>query len=105
MSGWISNWRVRHQSRSSFWLHMIGIPLAVAAVVVAVVQLIQWRWDLWWRPAALLAGGYLLQWIGHRIEGNDMGEVIVVKKLLGRSYVAISPRYAVRDGAAVDQQV
>jgi hypothetical protein len=77
----------------SFWLHMVGIPLTIAAVPLALVQLADSRWDLWWRPVTLLVGGYVLQWIGHKIEGNDMGEVILVKKLLGRPYVAVSPRY------------
>ncbi len=73
---------------------MLGIPLTIAAVVLALVQLSESRWDLWWRPVLLLVVGYLLQWIGHVIEGNDMGEIILIKKLLGRPYVAISPRYA-----------
>jgi len=72
---------------------MIGIPVAVGALVLAAVQLYQWRWDLWWRPALLFVVGYLLQWIGHQIEGNDVGEVILIKKWLGRPYVAVSPRY------------
>lgn len=72
----------------------MGIPLTVAAGLLAVLQLCQWRWDLWWRPAALLGVGYLLQYAGHRAEGNDMGEVILVKKLLGRPYRAVSPRQA-----------
>jgi len=73
---------------------MVGIPLTIAAVALAIAQLLQWRWDVWWRPAALLAGGYVLQYLGHRVEGNDMGEVILVKRWLGRPYVAVSPRYA-----------
>jgi hypothetical protein len=77
---------------------MIGIPLTIAAVVVALVQLKLGRWDLWWRPAVLLAAGYFLQWLGHRIEGNDMGEVILVKRLLGRPYVAVSAKYGKGDG-------
>ncbi|RMF85898.1 MAG: DUF962 domain-containing protein [Planctomycetota bacterium] len=91
---WLSNWFERHQSRVSYVLHLIGIPLTIASVALAGVQLWQWRWDLWWRPAVLLAGGYLLQWIGHLWEGNDMGEVILIKKWLGRPYIAVSPRYA-----------
>jgi hypothetical protein len=39
-----------------------------------------------------LAVGYLLQWIGHRIEGNDVGELIPLKRLLGLPVVAIAPR-------------
>jgi hypothetical protein len=77
----------------------VGIPLTIAAVIVALIQLRQDRWDLWWRPVVLLVVGYLLQWIGHRLEGNDMGEVILVKKILGRPYVAVSPRYDAGDSS------
>lgn len=91
--GWLANWFERHQHPVSRALHYVGIPLTIAAVIVAGVQLAQWRWDLWWRPTALLVGGYLLQWIGHVIEGNDMGEMILVKKWRGKPYVAVAPRY------------
>jgi hypothetical protein len=94
---WFANWLARHQDLTSRLLHYIGIPLTIAAVVVAGVQLYQWRWDLWWRPTLLLVVGYALQWLGHRIEGNDMGEVILVKKLLGKPYVAVAPRKGLRD--------
>jgi hypothetical protein len=93
MPAWLKRWLQRHQHPTSLGLHFVGIPLAIAAVVLALVQLRQDQWDLWWRPVVLLAVGYLLQWIGHRLEGNDMGEVILVKKVLGRPYVAVSPRY------------
>ena len=84
---WLTNWLERHQHPTSLILHVIGIPLTIASVVLAGIQLAQWRWDLWWRPAALLGIGYFLQWLGHRLEGNDMGEVILIKRALGRPYV------------------
>ena len=90
---WWTHWKLRHQHPLSLWLHVVGIPLTLAAVVLAVVQLIDGRWDLWWRPAALLAAGYALQWVGHRVEGNTMGELILIFKWLGRPYTAISPKY------------
>lgn len=90
---WFTNWRERHQSRLSFGLHLVGIPLAVGGLLLAAVQLWQWRWDLWWRPVLLLGAGYVLQLIGHWHEGNDLGEWILIKRLLGRPYVAISPKY------------
>lgn len=90
---WLANWLERHQHPASFVLHLVGIPLTLAAVALAGIQLAAWRWDLWYRPAALLTAGYLLQWVGHVIEGNDMGEVILVKKWFGRPYIAIAPRY------------
>ena len=49
-------------------------------------------------PRAVVLGrrgdraGLLLQWIGHRVEGNDVGEFIPVKRLLGLPVVAIAPR-------------
>lgn len=103
MPGWLANWLERHQHPVSRGLHAVGIPLTIAAVVVASVQLAGWRWDLWYRPVVLLVVGYLLQWIGHVIEGNDMGEVIVIKKLLGRPYVAVAPRYAQRQTGVTDE--
>jgi hypothetical protein len=34
-----------------------------------------------------------LQYIGHKLEGNDVGEWAGIKKLLGLPYVGISPRW------------
>mgnify|MGYP007106202038 CR=1 FL=1 len=76
---------------------ILAVPLALWQLYLA--QSDPALWGLWWRPVALLAGGYLLQFIGHVHEGNDMGEVILVKKLLGRPYVAVSPRYERRAAA------
>jgi len=91
---WLANWIERHQHPASQILHAVGIPLTVAAVVLAIVQLSAGAWGLWWRPLLLFVGGYGLQWLGHRIEGNDMGEVILIKRWRGWPYVAVSPRYS-----------
>lgn len=90
---WLASWLERHQTPVSFWLHMVGIPLAIAAVILAGYQLYHGQWGLWWRPALLLFLGYFLQWLGHRHEGNDVGEFILVKKALGRPYVAVAPQF------------
>jgi len=65
--------------------------LPVAGVLV-VTQFVDGAWSLWWRPVGLLTLSYFLQWIGHRVEGNDMGEVILVRKWLKKPYVAVSER-------------
>lgn len=93
MPEWWMRYLERHQHGASRVLHVIGVPMTVAALVLAGVQLAHWRWDLWWRPAVLLVVGYLLQYVGHLIEGNDMGEVVLLKKWLGKPYVAVSPRF------------
>jgi hypothetical protein len=78
------NWLQRHRNGFNFWIHMLGIPLAFSSIPL--LMLTEWPWAV---GAVVL--GYLLQWIGHRVEGNDVGEFIPVKKLLGLPYVAIAP--------------
>ncbi|UCG15193.1 MAG: DUF962 domain-containing protein [Phycisphaerales bacterium] len=97
MPRWLTRWAERHRHPACRVLHAIGIPMLVLAGVAAGCQLAERRWDRWYLPAALFAGSYLLQWIGHRIEGNDPGEIILIKRLLGRRYVAIAPRYRTDD--------
>ena len=99
MGLWIENWIARHRHPVSLALHAVGIPLLAAVPIMALVQLGQGRWDLGWPQVGMIVMGYLLQWIGHLIEGNDMGEVVLIKKLLGRPYTAVAPRYR-SDGLA-----
>jgi hypothetical protein len=83
-----ANWRERHQHPFNRGIHAVGIPLSL---LVAPALLVAFPW--WWALAAFVAG-YLLQWIGHLVEGNDVGEWAGVKQMLGLPYVAIAPRYA-----------
>jgi hypothetical protein len=88
-SDWLTRWRQRHQHPASLWLHLFGVPMTITAGVLAILQLVDGHWEAWWRPMVLVAGGYALQYI----EGNDMGEIILIKRLLRRPYTAVSPRY------------
>jgi uncharacterized membrane protein YGL010W len=83
----LQNWRQRHRHPFNFWIHLAGIPMAVAGAVL--LSFGEWVWG-----AGLFVGGYLLQFVGHLVEGNDLGEWAAVKKLLGLPYVGISPRFA-----------
>jgi hypothetical protein len=78
------NWLDRHRNAFNFWIHMVGIPLAFAGVPL--LFLLPWYWG-----AGAIAAGYFLQWVGHRVEGNDVGELIPFKRLLGLPVVAIAP--------------
>lgn len=80
------NWLLRHQHPFNFGIHLLGIPLALAGLVLFAFA--PWYWGL-----AALVLGYVLQWVGHKVEGNDVGEFIPVKKALGLRAVSIAPRY------------
>ena len=82
------NWLERHQHPFSFWIHMIGIPMTVVGIVLLFLYPSEWYWGV---GAFVL--GYVLQFIGHCVEGNDMGEWAGIKRMLGLPYVAISPRW------------
>lgn len=77
MHPWLSSWLDRHRNRTSFMLHMIGIPATVAAMPFAILHM--WAW-----AAGLFVGGYALQFIGHAIEGNQSGEEQLVRRILGK---------------------
>jgi hypothetical protein len=85
-------WRLRHQLPFNFYIHLIGIPLAVCSLPLLLLFPYQW-----YIAVGAFVGGYLLQWIGHRAEGNDVGEWAAIKRLLGLPYVGISPRWNPED--------
>lgn len=88
----LRNWLERHQEPFNFWIHMIGIPMAVAGVVS--FFFLPWYWGV-----AGLVGGYFLQYLGHRVEGNDVGEWAAIKRLLGLPYVGIAPQWQKQEPA------
>lgn len=81
------NWLSRHRNTFNFAIHMVGIPVAVAGLPL--LFLADWEWGV-----GAIVVGYLLQWVGHRVEGNDVGELIPIKRLLGLPVVPIAPQYA-----------
>jgi hypothetical protein len=46
---------------------------------------------MWWWALAAFVGGYLLQFAGHAVEGNDAGELVLIKRWLGRPYIEFGP--------------
>src|SRR3954466_9213449 len=90
----LEGWRLRHQLPFNFWIHLVGIPLALLVPPLLLVLL---PWDQWYWAAACFVAGYLLQWVGHKAEGNDLGEWAAIKRLLGLPYVGIAPRWNPQD--------
>src|SRR5436309_1611527 len=84
----LRSWLVRHQHPFNFWVHMLGIPLAFGGLLWLAIE-----WEEWWWGVGGLVLGYFLQWLGHRVEGNDVGEWAGIKRMVGLPYVSISPRW------------
>lgn len=70
-------WLRRHQHPFSFYVHLAGIPMTLAAGPLLFRG--QWR-----RAAGLFGSGYTLQFLGHLVEGNPPGEVLAIKRRLAR---------------------
>jgi hypothetical protein len=80
-----ANWLERHRHPFNRLIHIPGISLAVAGVVM--LFFLPWYWG-----AGALLAGYVLQWFGHLVEGNDVGEWAAIKRMLGLPYVGVAPR-------------
>jgi hypothetical protein len=84
----LRHWLERHRHPFNFWIHMVGIPLALAGVILFFAR----PWEQWYWGLGAFIGGYVLQYLGHRVEGNDLGEWAAIKRLFGLPYVGIAPR-------------
>src|SRR2546423_6709318 len=58
----IENYKAKHRHRLNRLTHSFGIPMIVVSLPLF---LFNWRWAL-----ALFSAGWILQFIGHAIEGN-----------------------------------
>ena len=64
----------RHANPVNAALHIIGVP----AVFFGIYLLFCHERVLGW---SLFVFGYLLQYLGHRAQGNEVGEVTLIKKI------------------------
>lgn len=82
----LRNYLPRHRNRLNQVLHAIGVPLTFVGT--------PWTFFAgatpWW-PFVCFVGGYLLQFAGHAVEGNDAGEVVFFKRALGMPYTEYGP--------------
>jgi uncharacterized membrane protein YGL010W len=65
---------MRHANPVNAVLHIIGVP----TVFVGVYLLFCHQPVLGW---SLFVLGYLLQYLGHKAQGNEVGEVTLIKKV------------------------
>ena len=62
-SSWVENYKAKHRHPYNRLSHSIGIPLIVLSLPLFFFR---WRWAL-----VLFVVGWIFQFIGHAIEGNQ----------------------------------
>ena len=87
------NYRERHLHPGNQLFHLVGLPVTF----ILPIHFLVWhkQYDASWALIAFVVG-YVLQFIGHAIEGNDAGELILLKRWSGRPYVEFGPRHPSR---------
>jgi hypothetical protein len=86
---YLRNYAARHRHPANIALHGLGLPVTFLLPLF----LLGWGGFRTGGPWALIAFfvGYALQFLGHAFEGNDAGEVVLVKKWIGRPYREFGP--------------
>lgn len=77
----LDNYLPRHRHPVNRLLHIVGVPLSF--LVAPILLLAGYPW---WAHVGCFVMGYLLQFAGHAVEGNDAGEIVFAKRMLGLSY-------------------
>lgn len=67
----------RHKHPVNAILHIFGVPMVFYGIYLWFVGGVALGW-------ALFIGGYVLQWLGHNAQGNEVGEVILIKKIAAK---------------------
>lgn len=87
----VEHWLDRHQSVMSFALHMVGIPVSLLGLLLLPISIPAGSLAIFILSFALFVGGYAFQFLGHALEGSDPGEIVLIKRKLGRPYVEFAP--------------
>ena len=66
----------RHKHPVNAILHILGVPLAFYGLYKLIVG------DSF--GIILIVAGYILQWLGHKAQGNEVGEVTLIKNIWRR---------------------
>lgn len=65
----------RHANPVNAFLHIFGVPMAFYGIY----RFLTGGFAV---GSALIFGGYLFQYLGHRAQGNEVGEVTLIKSII-----------------------
>lgn len=67
----------RHSHPANAVLHLAGVPMAFTGLYFVLA-------GRFGQGVLLLTGGYLLQYLGHKAQGNEVGELTLIKAVWRR---------------------
>jgi hypothetical protein len=82
----VLNWLERHRDPRSFVLHIIGIPLTLMGVLLFPVYVGLLSFPVFLLALSFFVGGYVIQFLGHALDGTEPGEWAALKKWLAKTY-------------------
>ena len=90
---WIKRYSASHQNRVNRFCHTLGIPLIALSIPLFLVAL--FIPGFWRVPVAMFVVGWIFQFIGHAIEGNQPAF------FKNPVYLLVGPLWLVRRAASV----
>lgn len=80
----VLNWFERHRDPRSFVLHIIGIPPTILGVLMIPIYIFLLSFPLFLLALACFVGGYLIQFLGHVLDGSEPGEIRYLRRKAAR---------------------
>jgi uncharacterized membrane protein YGL010W len=74
IKSFVLDYCMRHANPVNAFLHIIGVPTVFFGLFLLFCHQSALGWSLFFL-------GYLLQYLGHRAQGNEVGEVTLLKKV------------------------
>ena len=84
----VLNWIERHRDPRSFVLHVIGIPATILGVLLMPIYVFLMSVMIFLVALGLFVGGFLVQFLGHAIDGTQPGEIKAIRKWWARRRTA-----------------
>ncbi len=83
-SPYVNNWIERHRDPRSFVLHLLGIPCTILGVLLMPIYLFLLSFFVFTLALVLFVGGFLLQFLGHGLDGSEPGEIKALRHWMAR---------------------
>src|SRR5437762_602541 len=76
----VEDWLARHSRPVNFALHILGIPLTLMGVLFIPIYVVLLSLPIFAFSLALFVIGYMIQFLGHALEGTEPGEIFYLRR-------------------------